>query len=107
MFKDIFGDNPHTKVLDFLADHVRYDYNISDIARFSEVSRPTVYRIIEYLLKNKLVIKTRDMRNSSMYKLNTDSKIVQKILQFDLEVGKLIADIEATKGVKKLEKVIA
>lgn len=42
-----------------------------------------------------------------MYKLNTDSKIVQKILQFDLEVGKLIADIEATKGVKKLEKVIA
>jgi len=106
MFKDIIGDNPHTKVLDFLADHPRYDYNISDIARYSKVSRPTVYRVIEYLLKKKLVVKTRDMRNSSMYKLNTDSKIVQKILQFDLEIGKMIADFESTKEVKKLEEVL-
>ena len=51
MFKDIFGNSPQTKILDFLADHPNYDYNISDISKNSEVSRPTVYKIIEILLK--------------------------------------------------------
>lgn len=107
MFKDIFGENPHAKILDFLADHTRYDYNLSDIAKFSEVSRPTVYRVIERLLKKKLVVKTRDIGNSPMYKLNTDSKLVQKILKFDFEIGKMIAELEDSKEVKKLEKVLA
>jgi DNA-binding MarR family transcriptional regulator len=47
MFKDIFGNSPQTKILDFLADHPNYDYNVSDISKHSEVSRPTVYKIIE------------------------------------------------------------
>ena len=93
--------------MEFLADHVRYDYNMSDIAKYSGVSRPTTYRVIEYLLKNKLVVKTREMRNSPMYKLNTDSIIVEKILKLDLEIGKMIADLEANKDIQKLEKAIA
>jgi len=33
MFKDIFGDSPQTKILDFLADHPDFDYSISEIAK--------------------------------------------------------------------------
>jgi len=106
MFKYIFGDNPHTKILEFLADHTRYDYNMSDISKFSEVSRPTTYRIIEYLLEKKLVTKTREMRNSPMYKLNTESPIVRKILKLDFEIGKMIAELEDSKEIRKLEKVL-
>jgi len=29
MFKEIFGNSPQTKILDFLADHPNYDYNVS------------------------------------------------------------------------------
>jgi DNA-binding transcriptional ArsR family regulator len=87
MFKDIFGNSPQTKILDFLADHPNYDYNVSDISKNSDVSRPTVYKIIEILLKKKLIVKTRESGNSSLYKLNMENKLVQVILKFDFELA--------------------
>ena len=51
MFRDIFGNSPQTKILDFLADHPDYDYSISEISKNSLVSRPTVYIIKDILIK--------------------------------------------------------
>ena len=101
MFRDIFGDSPQTKILDFLADHLDYDYSISEIAKHSEVSRPTVYKIKDILLKKGLIIKTREQGNSPLYKLDIDSELVQVILKFDFEIAKRIADIESQESVKK------
>jgi len=101
MFKDIFGDSPQTKILDFLADHPDYDYSISEIAKHSQVSRPTVYKIKDILLKKELIIHTREQGNSPLYKLNIDNKLVQVILKFDFEIAKRIADIESQESVKK------
>lgn len=101
MFKDIFGSSPQTKILDFLADHPDYDYSISEIAKHSQVSRPTVYKIKDILLKKGLIIHTREQGNSPLYKLNLDNKLVQIILKFDFEIAKRIADIESQESVKK------
>ena len=101
MFKDIFGDSPQTKILDFLADHPNYDYSISEIAKQAQVSRPTVYKIKDILLKKRLIIQTREQGNSPLYKLNLDNKLVQVILKFDFEIAKRIADIESQESVKK------
>jgi len=101
MFKDIFGDSPQTKILDFLADHPDYDYSISEISKHAQVSRPTVYKIKDILLKKGLIIHTRDQGNSPLYKLNLDDKLVQVILKFDFEIAKKIADIESQESVKK------
>ncbi|RLF52292.1 MAG: hypothetical protein DRN24_03485 [Thermoplasmata archaeon] len=106
MFKDIFGNSPQTKILDFLADHPNYDYNVSDISKNSGVSRPTVYKIIEILLKKKLIVKTRESGNSSLYKLNTENKLVQVILKFDFELAEQIAEMESKITVKKYEPVL-
>jgi len=107
MFKDIFGNSSQTKILDFLADHPNYDYNVSDISKNSEVSRPTVYKIIEIFLKKKLIVKTRESGNSSLYKLNMENKLVQIILKFDFELASQIAEIESKSSVKKYEPVLA
>lgn len=101
MFKEIFGNSPQTKILDFLADHPDYDYSISEIAKHSQVSRPTVYKIKDILLKKGLIIHTRAQGNSPLYKLNLDNKLVQVILKFDFEIAKRIADIESQESVKK------
>jgi Fe2+ or Zn2+ uptake regulation protein len=92
--------------LDFLADHPDYDYNISDISKNSEVSRPTVYKIVEILLKKKLIVKTRESGNSSLYKLNMENKLVQVILKFDFELAGQIAEMESESSVKKYEAVL-
>jgi len=101
MFKDIFGDSPQTKILDFLADHPEFDYSISEIAKNSHVSRPTVYKIKDILLKKELIIKTREQGGSPLYKLNIENKIVQVILKFDFEIAKKLADIESQESIKK------
>ena len=101
MFKDIFESSPQTKILDFLADHPDYDYSISEIAKQAQVSRPTVYKVKDILLKKRLIIQTREQGNSPLYKLNLDNKLVQVILKFDFEIAKRIADIESQESVKK------
>ena len=106
MFKDIFGNSPQTKILDFLADHPNYDYNISDISKNSEVSRPTVYKIIEILIEKRLIVKTRESGNSSLYKLNMENKLVKVILKFDFELASQIAEMESKGTVKKYESVL-
>ena len=106
MFKDIFGNSPQTKILDFLADHPDYDYSISEIAKKSQVSRPTVYKIKDILLKKGLIIQTREQGGSPLYKLNIDNKLVQIILKFDFELAKKTADIESEESVKKYSSVL-
>lgn len=101
MFKDIFGDSPQTKILDFLADHPEFDYSISEIAKKSHVSRPTVYKIKDILIKKELIIQTREQGGSPLYKLNIENKIVQVILKFDFEIAKKLADIESQESIKK------
>lgn len=107
MFKDIFGNSPQTKILDFLADHPDFDYSISEIAKNSQVSRPTVYKIKDILLKKELIIKTREQGGSPLYKLNIENKIVQVILKFDFEIAKKLADVESQESVKKYVPALA
>ena len=106
MFKDIFGNNPQTKILDFLADYPRFDYSITEIAEKAEVSRPTVYKIIKILVDKKLAIKTRDQGNSSLYQLNTENKLVQVILKFDFEIASKLAEIEMKESVKQFKPIL-
>ena len=106
MFRDIFGNSPQTKILDFLADHPDYDYSISEISKNSLVSRPTVYKIKDILLKKGLIIQTREQGSSPLYKLNIDNKLVQVILKFDFEIAKKIADIESKESVKKYSSAL-
>ena len=104
MFKDIFGDSPQTKVLDFLADYPDFDYSISEIAKNSNVSRPTVYKVIELLVKKDLVLKTREQGNSPLFKLNLENKLVQLILKFDFDVSAKLAEIEKENSLKDYSK---
>ncbi len=105
MFTEIFGDSAVAKILDFLADHPDYDYSISEIARYSDVSRPTVYKLIPFLIEKGLVMKTRQHAGSQMYKLNIENKLAQIILKFDFELATAIAEAEAEEK-KKIKKVM-
>lgn len=94
MFVEIFGSSPQARILDFFGDHPRYDYNISDLAEYSKVSRPTLYKILPKLIRMGMLIETRKIGKSSMYKLNLDNEIVKKMLKFDLEIADQIAKME-------------
>jgi len=85
VFTEIFGNSPRVKLLDFLADHVDYDYTISQLEEFAGVSRPTLYRLIPELEAEKMISPTREVGASTFYRLNTRNERVIGMLQLDFE----------------------
>jgi predicted transcriptional regulator len=83
IFIDVFGSNPIMKVLDFLITFQAFDYPLTEIAKNSEVSYSTLQTFWENLERNKIVIKTRRVGKSDLYKLNTKNPAVQQLIKLD------------------------
>jgi predicted transcriptional regulator len=94
MLIDLFGDYPQVRVLDFLIESRSFDYSLTDIARMSEVARPTLYAMIEGLLELGIIKETRKTGNARMFGLNKDDEIVKSLTSFDLELSKILVKKE-------------
>jgi len=86
MFRTLFGDTPRVRILDFLADHVDFDYSITDISNGSEVPRNTVYRNLKSLVSESIMVQTRLDGPSRMFQLNLKNPKVQALLRFEMDV---------------------
>jgi len=83
IFVEVFGSNPITKVLDFLITFQLFDYPLTEIARNSGVSYSTLQTFWKKLERNYIVIKTRRVGKSDLYKLNTKNPAVKQLLKLD------------------------
>jgi len=88
IFIGIFGNNPVIKVLDFLMTFQAFDYPMTEIAKNSRVSYSTLQTIWGGLVKNNIVIKTRRVGKSDLYKLNTRNPAVQQLIKLDWNLVK-------------------
>jgi len=83
MFTEIFGGSPRVKLLDFLADHVDFDYTLSQLQQFTGISRPTLYKLVSELEKERLVVLTREIGGSRFFRINMEDPRVVSMLQMD------------------------
>jgi hypothetical protein len=83
VFIEVFGNNPIIKVLDFLITFQLFDYPLTEIAKNSEVSYSTLQTFWDKLERNCMVIKTRRIGKSDMYKLNTNNPAVKQLIKLD------------------------
>jgi len=83
VFIEVFGGNPIAKVLDFLITYQLFDYPLTEIARNSGVSYSTLQTFWEKLEKNKIVVKTRRVGKSDLYKLNTNNPAIKQLIRLD------------------------
>jgi DNA-binding transcriptional ArsR family regulator len=83
IFVEVFGNNPIIKVLDFLITYQLFDYPLTEIARNSGVSYSTLQTFWDKLERNKIVIKTRRVGKSDLYKLNTKNPAVFQLIRLD------------------------
>lgn len=83
IFREIFGSNPVMKVLDFLITFQLFDYPLTEIAKNSEVSYSSLQIFWNNLEKNNIVVKTRRVGKSDLYKLNTNNPAVKQLLKLD------------------------
>jgi hypothetical protein len=83
IFTEVFGSNPAMKVLDFLITFQLFDYPLTEIAKNSGVGYSTLQSFWGNLEKNLVVIKTRRVGKSDLYKLNTDNPAVKQLIKLD------------------------
>ena len=74
-----FGDTPQLRVLDFLIGFHFFDYPLTEIARNSNVSYNSLKSFFDDFVKSGIVIKTRKVRKSDYYKLNTNNSFVKNL----------------------------
>lgn len=82
----VFGDSPLVKVIDVLVENPNLDYTKKELAEAAEISVPTLYKLWEKLGDEEIVVKTRKIGNTELYKLNTDSPVVKEIVRFERRV---------------------
>lgn len=63
---ELFGKTPELRILDFLIENNIFDFTKTEIAEGSDISRPTLYKVWEKLVKTGLVVKTRTRKFASL-----------------------------------------
>lgn len=88
VFVEVFGSNPVIKVLDFLISFADFDYPLTEIAKNSGVSYSTLQTFWDKLVRNNIVIKTRRVGKSDLFKLNTRNPAIQQLIKLDWNLVK-------------------
>jgi len=83
IFIEVFGSNPVMKVLDFLITFQLFDYPLTEIAKNSKVSYSTLQTFWKNLERNNIIVKTRRVGKSNLYKLNTKNPAIQQLIKLD------------------------
>lgn len=103
LFVRFLGDSPKIRVLDMLITGRELDYSISDISEQAGIGRSTFYRLLEELLKNKIILPTKKYGNMQLYKLNIDNEFVIALIQ----LYDYIANVASEREIKKQKIKIA
>src|SRR3989344_5137682 len=80
-FRELFGDTPKIRVLEYLLEGRELDHAIGDIAEGAGINRVTLFRMWSDILKSKIVVHTRDIGNAKLYKLNMKNPHVPFLIE--------------------------
>lgn len=79
----VIGDYPLTRVIDFFLTFREFDYSLTEIAENAGVGWATLHKIFPRLVEVGIVKPTREIGRAKLFKLNTDSPVVQALIKFD------------------------
>ncbi len=83
IFVKTFGASPKVKVLNFLLDNDMLDWCKADMAEQTGISRATLNKFFDELVKSEIIVKSRDIGRARLYKLNKKLTLVRKLIELD------------------------
>ena len=81
IFRELFGDTPKVRVLEYLLEGRELDHSIGDIAEGAGINRVTLFRLWPEIEKSKLAVHTRNIGNAKLFKLNVKNPYIQNIIE--------------------------
>ena len=83
IFIQTFGNYPLIRIFNFLIYSRDFDYPITEIAKNSGVNFQTLKKLWPKLERDKIVVSTRIMGGTTLYKINATNPIVQKLIELN------------------------
>ncbi len=81
VFRQLFGDTPKVRVLEYLLEGRELDHSIGDIAEGAGINRVTLFRLWHGIEKSQLVVYTRNIGNAKLFKLNMKNPHVRSVAE--------------------------
>ncbi len=106
-FLEYFGDTPKLRFLDFLIGNHFFDFNMVDMARESNISYNSLKSFFDGFLEKGIIVKTRRVGKSNMYKLNMENAIVRNFLKFAWFLTKQDIGIESDENVPAVQSLVS
>lgn len=79
-FLETMGESPRNKVLEYFVECNALDVAISDIIEEYNLNKATTYNLINKLLSQKIIIPTKKVGNTQLYRLNKENHISQILM---------------------------
>ena len=86
-FLQYLGDNPKIRILDFLMDNFAIDFSLPQIAEGSHIAYTTLMDIFPNLIKQRIVMETRKIGKSTLYKIDLDNPIAKALFTIDMKLS--------------------
>jgi len=83
LFIEFMGDSQTVRVLDYLMTERDLDFSITDIASNAGIGRAILYRIWHDLIRNKIILHTREIGKAKLFKLNKENPRIKKLIELD------------------------
>ena len=96
-FLEYLGDNPKMRILDFLMDNFAQDFSLPQIAEGSNVAYTTLIDILPKLLEQEIIVETRKIGKSRLYKIDLDNPIAKALFTIDMKLSKASIEKVMTK----------
>ena len=86
-FLQYLGDNPKMRILDFLMDNLAHDFSLPQIAEGGGVAYTTLIDIMPKLLEQGIIMETRKIGKSKLYKIDLDNSIAKALFVIDMKLS--------------------
>ncbi len=96
-FVEVMGDNPTTRVIDFLIENDRDIWTMVEMRDGAEVGYSTLKVILPKMLKNNLIIVKKTVGKSRLFAINRENFIIKKMY----ELYNIINKVEIKKFIKE------
>ncbi len=81
VFRELLGDTPKIRVLEYLLEGRELDHSIGDIADGAGINRVTLFRMWPEVEKANIVVHTRNIGNAKLFKLNMKNPSIVKLAE--------------------------
>src|SRR3989338_11545357 len=81
IFRNLFGDTPKIRVLEFLLSARDLDHSIGAIAKGAGINRVTLFRIWSEIEHSSILTHTRNIGNAKLFLLNRKNPYERNLME--------------------------